>query len=721
MQSLSTFCSKGASLPASSMDSHSLRRRRKKSSSHDSPPGSSSSSSCSRQSSISSGLRGLRRQSPSWRSRIFASGVKLGFFEQTRVPSGKYFSLALALDQEQLGSGHVERLPMFDGEEDENEHEKKTVLSEKERVDVRALSSSLKDAKTADDVEDLFKNMDDLPLPVYSSMIRGFGADKRLDPAFAVVEWLKRKSKETHSSLSPNLFIYNSLLSAVKLTRRFDKVDEVIKDMKEQGIVPNIVTYNTLMSLYLEQGQHEEALSVLADIENNGLSPSPVTYSTILLAYKKMNDAYGALGYFAKLREKYQKGEVGKDSSEEWESEFVKLKKFTIHICYLVMRQWLVNEENPAPNVLKLLTVMDEAQVKPGRADYERLVWACTRESHYTVARELYNRIRDMGSDISLSVCNHVIWLMGKAKKWWAALEIYEDLLDKGPKPNNLSYELIVSHFNILLTAARRKGIWRWGVRLLNKMQDKGLRPGSREWNAVLVACSKAAETSAAVQIFTRMVEQGEKPTILSYGALLSALEKGKLYDEALRVWEHMCKVGVKPNLYAYTILASVYIGKGSPEMVDSILREMRSMGIEPNVVTFNAIITGCAKNSMGGAAFEWFHRMKVQNIKPNEITYEMLIEALARDGKPRLAYDMYLRACNEGLQLSSKAYDAVLESCESYGINMDLNALGPRPSEKQKSTMIRRNLSDFCNFASLPRRGRPFDGKEIHTSQGHE
>lgn len=123
---------------------------------------------------------------------------------------------------------------------------------------------------------------------------------------------------------------------------------------------------------------------------------------------------------------------------------------------------------------------MDNAGLKPSGEEHERLIWACTREEHYIVGKELYKRIRERFSEISLSVCNHLIWLMGKAKKWWAALEIYEDLLDEGPEPNNLSYELVVSHFNILLSAASKRGIWRWGVRLLNKMEDKGLKPQSR-------------------------------------------------------------------------------------------------------------------------------------------------------------------------------------------------------------------------------------------------
>ncbi|GFP84977.1 pentatricopeptide repeat-containing protein at3g46610 [Phtheirospermum japonicum] len=258
---------------------------------------------------------------------------------------------------------------------------------------------------------------------------------------------------------------------------------------------------------------------------------------------------------------------------------------------------------------------------------------------------------------------------LDSAKKWWAALEVYEDLLDKGPKPNN------------------------------------------------------ASETAAAIEIFKRMVENGEKPTIISYGALLSALEKGKLYDEALRVWKHMVKVGVEPNLYAYTIMSSIYAGQGKFDIVDSIIREMVTVGVDPTVVTFNAIISSCARNSMGSVAYEWFERMKVQNVTPNEVTYEMLIEALANDGKPRIGYELYLRALNEGLELSARAYDAVVRSSETYGATIDVGALGPRPPEKKKKVQVqaRKNMSEFCKLADVPRRSKTFERSEIYMSQSEE
>ncbi|PIA30382.1 hypothetical protein AQUCO_05600073v1 [Aquilegia coerulea] len=643
--------------------------------------------------------------------------------EEIRYESSNEVTTSIEKVLDKSGNGEVDCTSNDEGKDSGNivTEGNETRRSESEvseetstRIDVQALAGNLQFARNADDVEEILRNMKELPLPVYSSMIRGLGIDKRLESAMALFEWLKVKKITTNGRICPNVFIYNSLLGALKQCKKFEEVEKVMEDMVEEGVVPNIVTYNNLMAIYVEQGQPNKAITFLEEIKEKGLSPSPVSYSTALLAYRRMEDGNGALKFFVELRDKYQRGDIEKGGEEDWDNELVKLENFTIRTCYQVMRRLLVKGDHLSTKVLKLLAEMDNAGLKPSRAEHERLVWACTLEGHYIVAKELYNRIRERESEISLSVCNHVIWLMGKAKKWWAALEIYEDLLDKGPEPNNLSLELIVSHFNVLLTAASKRGIWRWGVRLLNRMEEKGLKPRSREWNAVLVACSKASETSAAVQIFKRMVEQGEKPTILSYGALLSALEKGKLYDEALKVWEHMIKLGVKPNLYAYTIMASIYIGQGRPELVESVITEMVDAKIEPTVVTYNAIISGCAHSGMGSSAFKWFNRMKEKNISPNEITYEMLILALARDAKPIVAYEMYLRAHNEGLRLSSKAYDAVVYSAETFGATIDVSSLGPRPPEKKKKIKSRKDLSEFCNMADVPRRSKPFEKEEL-------
>lgn len=621
-------------------------------------------------------------------------------------------------EEEKKGVLHMDEIRTTEDIEVESRDKEEFEEEKKGRLDVRQLAQTLQFAESLDNVEAVLKGKEDLPLQVFASIIKGFGREKRLEPAIAIVDWLKKRHKENSDFDGPNIFIYNSLLGAVKHAGQLHKVEIVMKDVEEAGIAPNVVTYNTLMGIYLEQGRAVDALNLFEGIPSKGLCPSPATYTTALLAYRRMEDGDGALQFFLSVKEKYMNGELSKNDDEDWDSEFPKFRNFTSRICYQVMRRWLVKNGNFTTNVLKLLIEMDKADLPPSREEYERLIWACTREELCVVAKELYARIREKYSEISLSVCNHIIWLLGKAKKWWAALEIYEDLLDRGPTPNNMSYELIVSHFNVLLSAVRKRGIWRWGMRLLNKMEAKGLKPGSKEWNSVLIACSKASEAAAAILIFMKMVDRGEKPTIVSYGALLSALEKGKLYDEANLVWVHMRKVGVEPNIYAYTIMASLYVGHGKFDLVDYIIKEMVSTRNDPTVVTFNAIISRCAMNGLGGIAYEWFQRMKSMNIEPDYITYEVLIEALAKDGKPRLAYDMYLRAVNEGLVPSSQAYDAVIQSSETFGATIDVTALGPRPPEKRKKVATQKSLSDSSNLADASLRNQSSERQEFFVQQ---
>ena len=358
--------------------------------------------------------------------------------------------------EEGMDSGNEFQIENNCGDVDHGE-KVKNVTSQ--RVDVVALARRLSSARTADDVEEVLKVERILPLQVFSTVIRVFGKEKKLESAMALFEWLKRKSEESGGLIQPNLYIYNSLLGALKECGKFDFVEDIMSDMVVRGVHPSVVTYNTLMGIYTEQGRESKALQIFKEMPSKGISPSPASFSIMLFAYRRLEDGFGSLAFFVETRNRYKEGEIGRDGDgEDWDLEFSKLESFTIRVCYHVMRRWLVMRENRSSEVLRLLREIDEAGLQHGRAEHERLVWACTREEHCVVAKELYTRIREVDNEISLSVCNHLIWLLGKAKKWWAALEIYEDMLDKGPKPNNMSYELIVSHFNILLSAARKKG-----------------------------------------------------------------------------------------------------------------------------------------------------------------------------------------------------------------------------------------------------------------------
>ncbi|MCH87503.1 pentatricopeptide repeat-containing protein, partial [Trifolium medium] len=139
-----------------------------------------------------------------------------------------------------------------------------------------------------------------------------------------------------------------------------------------------------------DEGENEEYDGKI-DVRELGNS-----LQSVKTAYRRMEDGNGALSFFIEFREKYKQGEIGKDDDgEDWEKEFKKLERFTVRVCYQIMRCWLISSENKSSNVLRFLINMDNAGIPLTRAELERLVWACTREDHYIVVKELYIRIRE--------------------------------------------------------------------------------------------------------------------------------------------------------------------------------------------------------------------------------------------------------------------------------------------------------------------------------------
>lgn len=210
---------------------------------------------------------------------------------------------------------------------------------------------------------------------------------------------------------------------------------------------------------------------------------------------------------------------------------------FVVQLCYRRIWGWLSSDASSVKELGSLLARMQAAEINLSEKMCKDLIRACgQREIDYYPAKWLYFNMRAQGFYLNASLCNHIIRVLGKGKRWWAALEVYENMMSVGPPPDETTHRLLLSHFQILLNSASKRGIWKWALQLLNKMQEKGIEPDSFAWNAALIACGRAHEPASAIEVFQKMTAHGQKPGVLSYGALLSALEKGDLTDKAEQV-----------------------------------------------------------------------------------------------------------------------------------------------------------------------------------------
>lgn len=402
---------------------------------------------------------------------------------------------------------------------------------------VRAITWALRGVTDEAGVNEIIGGLE-FYIQIFTSVIQKLGGEGKPQAAVAVFRWLQRREQGSDITSRPNVYTYNSLLGALKANRCYELADTIVADMRENGVALDIVTCNTLISMYEEQGLDDEALKVYDGLNTSGLMADLFTFRNVIQILARSGKTERMLDVYRDLRKQEKSGvESPRPEMKRAKLQREELDRSVLQVSYRRLWDWLRSDTSTVPEVGELLERMRDSEVKLTAKMCRDLIQACgKREIDHYLVKAVFVSMRQQEFPVTVSLCNHVIRVLGLGKKWWAALEVYEEMVNIGPPPDETTHRLLLSHFQILLNAARDRRIWKWALQLLEKMQEKGIKPDAFAWNAALIACGRANEPTSAIQVFQNMTAQGQKPGVLSYGALLSALEKGGLFEKAEQV-----------------------------------------------------------------------------------------------------------------------------------------------------------------------------------------
>lgn len=113
-------------------------------------------------------------------------------------------------------------------------------------------------------------------------------------------------------------------------------------------------------------------------------------------------------------------------------------------------------------------------------------------------------------------------------------------------------------------------------------MQVSGVTPNGHSFGAVINACAKAGDVSAACRWLQAMRKAGIG-NVVAYGAVLDACAKAGDVIQAEHVFQQMRNAGVKPNLVSYTSLAQTYAHKGMWQEVEALATQLLQEGLVMN------------------------------------------------------------------------------------------------------------------------------------------
>ncbi|CAL5383133.1 unnamed protein product [Camellia sinensis] len=304
--------------------------------------------------------------------------------------------------------------------------------------------------------------------------------------------------------------------------------------------------------------------------------------------------------------------------------------------------------------VLILLRRMQVAGFKPNSSSITSVLEAISELSFLNLGKEIYSYVIRNGLDYDVYV--------------------EASLLDMYVKNNNLTYAQAVFNgmknrnvfaWNSLISGYSIKGQFKDAVKLLNQMDNEGIKPDLVTYNGLVSGYSMWGHNKEALAMIHQIKVSGLIPNVVTWTALISGCAQKGNYKDALEFSIQMLREGIKPNsatisslLQACAGLSSLQNGKEihcvgirnsftedvfvttrhvqqmwhrGKEAI-SIFDEMRAAGVQPDAITFTALLSGCKHSGLINERWNYFDIMKADyNIIPTIEHYSCMVDLLGR------------------------------------------------------------------------------------------
>ncbi|KAG5011515.1 hypothetical protein JHK86_023776 [Glycine max] len=499
--------------------------------------------------------------------------------------------------------------------------------TEKWRVDTAAFLALIKMFGKFDDFDGCLRVYNDMKVlgakPIketYDTLLNVMGRAKRAGDTKAIYEEM------ISNGFSPNWPTYAALLEAYCKARCHEDALRVYKEMKEKRINVDVFLYNLLFEMCADVGCMDEAVEIFKDMKSSWTcQPDNFTYSCLINMYSS----------HLKLTESLE-------SSNPWEQQVSTILKG-------------IGDMVSEGDVIFILNRM----VNPNTASF--------------VLKYFLNRI-NFTIDKELIFYNAVLNLFRKYRDFEGAKKLFDEMLQRGVKPNNFTFSTMVNCANK-------------PVELFEKMSGFGYEPDGITCSAMVYAYALSNNVDKAVSLYDRAIAEkwcldaatfsalikmysmagnydkclkvyqemkvlGAKPNVVTYNTLLGAMLKAQKHRQAKAIYKEMKSNGVSPDFITYACLLEVYTIAHCSEEALGVYKEMKGNGMDMTADLYNKLLAMCADVGYTDRAAEIFYEMKSSGTcQPDSWTFSSMITMYSRSGKVSEAEGMLNEMIQSGFQ----------------------------------------------------------------------
>lgn len=463
----------------------------------------------------------------------------------------------------------------------------------------------------------------------------------------------------------------NALMTGLIKEQDFQRMNLLMKEMKEKNIQPDVVTYGILINHLCKLRRVDEAIGVLERMkgdnaeENGGISvkPDAVLYNTLIDGLCKVGRQEEALVLMEKMKSQDGCAPITSTYNTIMDG-FCKVGE--IDRSFELFNQ--MNNEGVIPNVITYNTLID-GMSKCGRVSsalqlfnemlgtgmkgdattYTILITAFCNVNNIEKAMKLFDQMLESGIISDATVYHSLISGLSLAGRMDDACFVVSQMRAAG-------FQLDLIGYNVLIGGFCRKNKLDKAYELFKGMKESGVNPDRVTYNTLIAYSSEKADFETARTMWKKMRGDVITPNVVTYGALINAYCKSGNLDEAMKIYQDM-KTGSKvsstkkPNTIIYNTLINAFSKSDKVEVALNLLSDMKDMGVRPNTSTYNSLLKGLQERRSLDKAFKLMDQMNKQACSPDYVTMEILTEWL-----PAVGQTEKLHAFVQGYEVSASA-----------------------------------------------------------------
>ncbi|PWA91583.1 pentatricopeptide repeat (PPR) superfamily protein [Artemisia annua] len=458
-----------------------------------------------------------------------------------------------------------------------------------------------------------------------NALLSGLGKERNYERINLLLKGMKE------NGIKPDVVTFGMLVNHLCKARRVDDALDMLKKMKDgtDGIVikPDVILYNTLIDGLCKVGRQEEGLELMKQMMlDDSCVPSVVTYNCLIDGFCKSGEVERGQELFDQMSEN------GLDPN------VITVNTLVDGMC----------KHGRIGNAMEFFRKMQEEKgIKGNVVTYSTLISAFCTVNNIEKAMRLFDEMESVGSPDALAYYSLISGLTLAGRP--------DDASVIASKLKKAGFRMDITIYNTLIGGFCRRKKLEKAVELLKEMEETGVKADGVTYNTLISYFSKNGDFESAYKFLKQMIIDGHVPTVITYSTLIHAYCLAGNLDEALNIYEEMLiSSKIPPNTVIYNILIDTLCKRGKVEHALTLMESMLQKDVRPNTTTYNAMFKGLSSQNKLRIALRLMDQMTSQSCNPDYVTMEILNDWLSAVGETEK-----LRKFVQGYQVSSVASNA--------------------------------------------------------------